>query len=67
MEEICKQLDSVLVEVMGALKELSQLRERYSEVVREVSSLKILKVYLFISRKLYLSHHICKGLASNAS
>lgn len=45
MEEICKQLDNVLVEVMGALKELSQLRERYSEVVREVSSLKILKVY----------------------
>lgn len=38
MEEVCEQLDDVLVEVMTTLRELSQLRERYSEAVKEVST-----------------------------
>ena len=36
MEEVCKQLDSVLLEVMSSLQELSRLRERYSAAVKEV-------------------------------
>lgn len=38
MEEVCKQLDSVLLEVMSSLQELSRLRERYSAAVKEVGS-----------------------------
>ena len=36
MEEVCKELDGVLLEVMSSLQELSQLRERYSVAVKEV-------------------------------
>ena len=38
MEEVCKQLDSVLLEMMSSLQELSRLRERYSAAVKEVGS-----------------------------
>ena len=38
MEEVCKELDSVLLEVMSSLQELSQLRERYSAAVKEVNT-----------------------------
>lgn len=38
MEEVCQQLDSVLLEVMSSLQELSRLRERYSAAVKEVNS-----------------------------
>ena len=42
MEEVCERLDEVLLEVMSTLRELSQLRERYSEAVKEVNSLQII-------------------------
>ena len=38
MEEICKELDSVLLDVMSSLQELSQLRERYNAAVKEVNT-----------------------------
>lgn len=38
MEEVCERLDSIVLEVMSSLQELSQLRERYSAAVKEVRS-----------------------------
>lgn len=35
--ELCEELDKTLLEVMAYLKQLSLLRTRYSDAVREVS------------------------------
>lgn len=37
--EICEQLDKVLLELMGGLRELSSVRNKYGEVVKEVSTI----------------------------
>lgn len=52
MEEVCKQLDSVLLEVMSSLQELSRLRERYSAAVKEVNT-----VFRYLSC-MYMQHAV---------
>lgn len=37
--EICEELDKTLLELMDSLKELSSIRNKYSEVVKEVSTI----------------------------
>ena len=36
MQQVCERLDSTLFRLMESLKELSSLRNRYQEVVKEV-------------------------------
>lgn len=44
--EVYEELDRTLLEHMDALKELSSLRNKYSDVVKEVGT--ILKLYIIM-------------------
>ena len=37
MDEVCKELDCVLVELMDCLEQLAELRRRCTEAISEVS------------------------------
>lgn len=36
VKEVCEELDKILVELMGSFKDLSSLRNKYRETVKEV-------------------------------
>lgn len=40
MREVCEELDSTLLELMDALSQLSRLRNRYGEDIKEVGVIK---------------------------
>ena len=44
--EVCEKLDDTLLKLMKSLKEISALRNRYRDVVREVGFIWNLKTFL---------------------
>ena len=38
LRQVCEELDKTLVELMGSMKDLSSLRNKYKETVKEVST-----------------------------